>query len=158
MWTAPQQRLLLELNLLPKPDQREIKKSGATKADHSKQFPQRSGNLETPLTNPQHRKLMGQSDNPHGTRADKVGRPQAKGIRAEPNKAGKPEEMEDPTGLKNLGQPFDRGLVEPLVGDDAEISKNDEKHKPQRMQGPSETPGRQTWTSFGNRYPGGRNP
>ena len=70
--------------------------------------------------------------------------------------------MEDPTGLENLGEPFEHGLQGPMspdengVGDDAASHPN-RGHKPTRLQGPSETPGRQGYTSFGNRYPGARN-
>jgi hypothetical protein len=120
MWTAPQRRLLLELNLTPKPDVRLSKKSKAIapNSTKAKEFPKRSGNLETPLTNPQHRRMMGQPENPHG-----------------------------------LGEPFERGIVDPIVGDDAGVHPSIKKYAPERQQGPSETPGRQTWTSFGNRYP-----
>ncbi len=156
MWTAPQRRLLLELNLTPKPDVRTAKKAKAVAPNSSKEkeFPKRSGNLETPLTNPQHRKLMGQPDNPHGTMSDKLGRPPAKNIHPEPTTINDPSE--DPTGLINLGEPYERGIVDPIVGDDAGIHPAYKKHKPARQQGPSETPGRQTYTGFGNRYPGAR--
>jgi len=161
MWTAPQRRLLLELNLIPEPDARTAKKSKANAPNSSKakKFPERSGNLETPLTNPQHRKLMGQPENPHDTMSDKIGRPQAQNVRPKKTTVGEPtvnDPSDDPSGLENLGHWHERGIIDPVVGDDAAIHPSIKKHSPARLQGPSETPGKQTYTGFGNRYPGAR--
>lgn len=140
--TAPQKELLREMDLNKLIKKALINKQ-PSKVSHS-------GNLETPPKNPRHRRFMGQGDG-HGTMGDKPGRPPAKNVRAEPTS------MEDPSGLENLGEPYDRGLSDNLVGDDASMHPSSSVQKPRRLQGPSETPGKQTWTSFGNRYPGTRN-
>jgi len=146
--TSPQKMLLSEFSMGELDFGKLIKKSLINKQASKAS---RSGNLETPLKDPKHRKMMGQSDNPHGTRADKPSRPQAENIRATPTS------MEDPSGLIDLGEPLERGLSDNAVGDDASFHPSSTKQKPTRLQGPSETPGKQTWTSFGNRYPGARN-
>jgi len=116
-----------------------------------------SGNLETPAKKPRHRKFMGQDPEGRGTMSDKPGRPEAENVHAEPTPA------DDPSGLTNLGGIDDilkSGLSGPMspdgmAGDDASLHPN-KKHKPTRLQGPAENPGAQTYTSFGNRYPGAR--
>lgn len=140
--TSPQRALLNEFDL-----GKWIKKAGINKkADTSS----RSGNLETPAKNPRHRKFMGQDPEGRGSQSDKPGRPDS-------DPRAKPTSMDDPTGLENLGEPYEHGLSGPMspdggVGDDA-ASHPSQGHKPTRLQGPSETPGKQSWNSFGNRYP-----
>lgn len=141
--TAPQLALLNELNLT-----KLLKKANINKQYPLKKYPNRSGNLETPVK-PKHKGLMGQPDNPYGTRSDKHGRPSS-----EYTVHARPTSMKDPTGLTNLGEPLDRGISDENVGDDANMHPSSKKHKPTRLQGPAENPGAQTWTSFGNRYPG----
>ena len=114
-----------------------------------------SGNLETPAKKPRHRKFMGQDPEGRGTMSDKPGRPDS-------DPGAKPTTMDDPTGLENLGEPFDHGLSGPMspdgnTGDDAAFHPSKKNFKPTRLQGPAEDSGAQTYTSFGNRYPGARN-
>lgn len=141
--TAPQLALLNELDI-----NKWIKKRNINRVNHMKDYPQRSGNLETPVK-PKHKGLMGQPDNPHGSMADKPGRPSS-----ENSVHARPTTMKDPSGLENLGEPLERGISDDNVGDDANMHPSTKSYKPTRLQGPSETPGKQTWTSFGNRYPG----
>lgn len=143
-WTSPQRMLLNELDL-----GKLIKKAGINKKASTVSH---SGNLETPAKNPRHRKFMGQDPEGRGTHADKPGR-----ASSEDSVHATPTSMEDPSGLKNLGEPLKRGLSDGLVGDDASMHPSSTKHKPTRLQGPAEKPGKQTWTGFGNRYPGTRN-
>lgn len=143
--TSPQRMLLNEIDL-----GKLIKKAAINKQQPMQDYPQRSGNLETPAKNPRHRKFMGQDPEGRGTMADKPGRPEAKNVRPAPTT------MDDPTGLENLGEPLSRGLSDGLVGDDASMHPSSKKHKPTRLQGPAEDSGAQTWTNFGNRYPGTR--
>ena len=151
-YTAPQLQLLQELTLRPQVDLKLAKKSGLNNERVKlAQYPSRSGNFETPVKN-KHKKLMGQPENPHGTRADKLGRESS-----EASVHAVPTTQDDPTGLRNMGQPYQRGVLNnPASDDDAEKHPN-KSTKPQRLQGPSETPGKQTYTGFGNRYPGVRN-
>jgi hypothetical protein len=131
-----------------------MKKAGINKQPPTKEFPQRSGNLETPAKNLRHRKFMGQDPSGRGTMADKPGRESS-----ENSVHATPTTMDDPSGIEgeeNLGEPLSRGLSDGLVGDDATMHPSAKKHKPTRLQGPAEDPGAQTWTSFGNRYPGAR--
>lgn len=151
MHTAPQLRLLAELNLRPELDPLVVKKANINKQQPLGEFPSRSGNLETPVK-PKHKGLMGQPQNPHGTVADKPGRPSS-----ENSVHAVPTSMEDPSGLVNLGEPLDRGLSNQIVGNDASIHPAIKKTAPQRLEGPAENPGKQRATSFGNRYPGTRN-
>ena len=144
--TSAQRALLVEIDL-----GKLIKKAGINKQPPMKEFPQRSGNLETPAKKPRHRKFMGQDPDGRGTMADKPGRESTEG-----SVHAKPTSMEDPTGLENLGEPLGRGLSNGLTGDDASMHPNGKKHNPTRLQGPAEDSGAQTYTSFGNRYPGAR--
>jgi len=152
MYTAPQLKLLAELNLRPESNLLLTKKAQINKQPPMKEFPQRSGNLETPVKN-KHKNLMGQPENPHGTMSDKPGRESS-----EHTVHATPTSMEDPTGLENLGEPLERGLSTGTVNDnDASVHPNVKKTAPQRLEGPAENPGKQRATSFGNRYPGARN-
>lgn len=144
--TSPQRMLLAELDL-----GKLIKKAGINKQPPMQDFPQRSGNLETPAKKPRHRKFMGQDPEGRGTMADKPGRESS-----EHSVHATPTTMDDPTGLENLGEPLSRGISDNMVGDDASMHPSAKKHKPTRLQGPAEDPGAQTYTSFGNRYPGAR--
>jgi len=125
---------------------------------HRKKQPYRSGNLETPPADPEHRSLMGIPDlpqSPHGTMADKPGMPT---MTASPQ-------------MSSLGQPFDRarqlnknqGISNP-IGDDASLHSVDTNENPgkSRLDAPAENPGKQRastrakWHSFGKAYPGRR--
>jgi hypothetical protein len=146
--TSAQMALLNELNIA-----KMLKKAGihTDYPTNKKEYPQRSGNLETPVKQ-KHKGLMGQPNNPHGTMADKPGRPSS-----EDTVHARPTSMKDPSGLENLGEPLSRGISDQNVGDDANMHPSSKKHKPTRSHGPTETPGAnqsKTWTSFGNRYPG----
>jgi len=113
-------KVLHEFNFLPQLDPAQAKKYGLQPPDrHAKQFPQRSGNLETPPADPRHRKFMG-VDKDHGTRAQKRGRPQSKGVRPEPNKLGQQT-------VEVMGQPYERGIENSTVSDrDAEVADVDQ--------------------------------
>jgi hypothetical protein len=133
--------LLTEFNFMPQLDAKQAAKYGVQDISH--QFPKlpkgKSGNLETPLANPAHKRLMGQPENPHGTRADKLGR--------EPSIAGSfRKTSETPVNVRSsanaptrptmtsMGQPHERasslnarGGVTSRSGDDAEFHSNDNK-------------------------------
>lgn len=165
MYTAPQRRLLKEFASrfsAPKLDPYIAARMGLgseqSKNADNKQG-KRSGNLEFST---KHKKLMGQSDNPHQTRAQKPGRPPASRTRPE----GASEETgsiaamsnifrDDPSGLTDLGEPYTRGLSQQMVGNDAELHPS-KGTAPARIQGFAENPGKQSWTGFGNRYPGSK--
>lgn len=144
-FTAPQLKLIIEMDLA-----KLVSKQFINKQYPIAEYPPRSGNLETP-TKPEHKGLMGQPQNPHGTMADKPGRETS-----ENSVHAVPSSMRDPTGLITLGQPYQRRLSDGVVGDDASMHPSTTKAKPTRLQGPAENPGDQTYTSFGNRYPGAR--
>lgn len=101
-----------------------------------KKYPRRSGNLETPVK-PEHKGLMGQPKNPHGTRFDKLGR-EASAASSRPQ-------------LVDLGQPFERGLSDDPLDDSADVMPVD-KEGPDwktRREGPAEDPGRKRDGSLG---------
>ena len=116
---------------MPQFDPKQAKKYGINQTDlHAAQFPQRSGNLETPLADPDKKRLMGQPENPHGTRADKPGR-ESSVTGSSRETSGTPmgvrSSAEAPTRpvMTSMGQPFERaaslnarGGASP-VGDDA---------------------------------------
>tara|TARA_R100001244_G_scaffold25113_2_gene25418 strand:+ start:77636 stop:78121 length:486 start_codon:yes stop_codon:yes gene_type:complete len=110
---------LHEANFLPKLDPKQAKKYGLNydPAQHSKQFPQRSGSLAPPA-NPRHRKFMGRDD-VQGTVTQNRGPQQSGGIHPEPNKAGQ-------QSFEVMGQPYERGISNTKVGDDAELSDVDQ--------------------------------
>ncbi len=148
--TSPQRMLLNELDLdnLGKFFKKASKKVFINKKASGVDS---SGNLETPPKNPRHREFMGQPENPHGTMADKPGRPDSSDV-GENSIHATPTSMEDPTGLINLGEPLGRGLSFTSDSSDAHPSA---KHKPV-LQRQGEKPGTMSWNSFGNRYPGAR--
>lgn len=117
---------------MPQLDPKQAKKYGVNQTDlFATQFPQRSGNLETPLADPGQRRLMGQPENPHGTRADKPGR-ESSVTGSSRETSGTPmgvrSSAEAPTRpvMTSMGQPFERaaslnarGGVTSTAGDDA---------------------------------------
>ena len=158
--------VLHEFNFMPRLDPKQAKKYGINdESQHAQQFPQRSGNLETPPANPRHREFMG-VEKDHGTMAQKRGRPQSKNTRPTPNKLGQDT-------FQELGQPYERGIENNTVGDDAELHSIDQNDPLGRGtagkdgysvgNGPAQDPGRQRSSSpsmrrpqpgrFGKRYP-----
>lgn len=120
--------------------------------------PNRSGNLETP--NPEHWSMMGQSPNPHGTRADKRGRTPS--ITGSSRKSSESPVNTDNTGIHqsqqetrpsmtSLGQPFDRGLSDDPLDDGADVMPVDKggMNYHTRREGPAEDPGTKRDGSLG---------
>lgn len=101
-----------------------------------KEYPKRSGNLETPVK-PEHKGLMGQPTNPHGSVIDKPGR--------ESSVASSRPRMVD------LGQPFERGLSDGPLDDGVDalpVDKSGDDYKTRR-EGPAEDSGRKRDGSLG---------
>lgn len=155
-------KVLYEFNFLPQLDPKQAKKYGLQNPkQHDKQFPRRSGNLETPPADPRHRKSMG-VDKEHGTMAQKPGRPESTSVHPEPNKLGQQT-------FENMGQPYERGIENQIVGDDAAIrsvDSNDPLGRGRNTDGYSRgrmgqdsgreranTPSMRRFQPFGHRYP-----
>lgn len=131
--------LLIEFNFSPMANL--LAKGGHLQNERQKlaQYPSRSGNLQTPVK-PEHRGLMGQPFSPHATDVHRLGRQSAANTRPTPAMLRTPQ-------LTNLGDPFQRGIINPAVGDDGSLHKVDNGDPLRRVDGPSETPGKQRWNS-----------
>lgn len=140
--TSPQRQLLAEFDFL-----KLSKKAGINKEPPMKEFPQRSGNLETPDPNPRRRKFMGQQT--YGSQSSKPGRESS-----EKTVHAKPTSMDDPTDLEELGHYHELDISDDNDGEHDEYYPRAKSNKPIRLQGPAEDPGNQSYTSMGNRYPG----
>lgn len=142
--TSPQ-KLLLDFDIL-----KLSKKANINKQPPMDKYPYRSGNLETPPKKIKHRIMMGQTPDGKGTMADKRGRKSSEdSVHPKNNELGTPEDLD----FENIGDPLEIDITNKSVGYDANYVKT-RKYKPLRLQGPTETPGAQRYTSFGNRYPG----
>lgn len=150
-------------NFLPELDPKQAKKYGLQNPNqHSKQFPQRSGSLAPPQ-NPRHRKFLGRDD-VQGTVTQSRGPQSSSGIHPVPNKTGQ-------QSFEVMGQPYERGILNQTVGDDAALADIDQSDPLGRgdsgkdgssiSHGPAQDHGRQRSSSttmkrvpnsFGKRY------
>lgn len=99
--------------------------------------PSRSGNLELPTGH----KILGQSDNPHGTIADKPG--------IEPSITGSNRTVGMPTNIDNKGILDSTKKTRPSKVTDSDKPFSQDSPYGLHLQGPSETPGKSKENTLG---------